>query len=593
MRNKLKALISIILILVTLTSCAPEVSGGEGTSGGGSSDIGGTNTGEPETPIKKPGVVLYDNNTAYKIVYGENASEAVINIANDFAAALDAMTDAVVTVTTDRLEEGEEPGALEILIANTNRPESKETIKDLAYSDYSIKISDSKVVIAALNESTLTVAINYTLENLLVIDGEGSDKALRLQSGFIYKTGAWDIITCAEDFSEYKIVYSYDNESMRGYAEELANQIYKYCGIRLECIDDTYPITLKEILLGTTTRTETDYIADLEALDYSIRTIGRKIVIGARTDYVTPSAIDAFANTFLSGTYTDGVRIAGNYDSSELGKATIKDAYDPTLAAGADLRIMSFNILAELWDNDAMATLPGRDENVANILLTYLPDVVALQENTPMWYGLLEERLKGVYQYAIYYSVDTEAEKIPCYSTIMYNTLTTELIECTTTIYSVRNSRSSRVLTVARMRRKADGAEFIVTNTHWDITDDKRQEQLKENAKWINDLQAEYNVPIFSCGDYNSDENNLFKKFLQNTKMTDPRYTAVTVVNQGRTTHTLSLNPDGNANTPCIDHIAVREGQDVLFYNRLTLKEALDASDHCPIYIDVKLNTEE
>ena len=589
MRSKLKTLISIILILVTLVSCTPGGGADNETPGGNTGD-GGTTDVTPggQTP-QKPGVVLFDKSTAYKIVVAEGTSDSILGIAEDFRAALDAMTEADVEVVTDALGEGEEPdaGALEILIANTNRPESKDIIKDLSYLDYSIKRVGGKVVIAALSDDLLIEAINYCLENLIVIDDDGTDKAVRLKSGYTSKSAIKDIVTSSAELSEYKIVYAFDNAEMKANAEYLASLIADFCGVTLECIDDNTVPSQKEIVLGMTTRGEAALLKDLTAIDYIIKVIGKKIVIGARMDNVNRSAIDAFAKVFLSGVYTDGFRISGTYDYADMGRATIKDAYDPTLAEGADLRIMSFNILAELWDDDAKATLPGRDKNVANILLTYLPDVVALQENTPMWYGLLEERLKGVYQYAIYKSPSSA----PCYTTIMYNTRTTELIECTAKLYTTRNSSSSRVLTIARMRRKSDGAEFIVTNTHWDITDDKRQAQLPENTTWINDLQEQYDVPIFACGDYNSNEKDLFKTFLQNTKMTDPRYNAATVVNAGKTTHTLGLYPQAASDTLCIDHIAVREGQDVLFYNRLTLDEAKDASDHCPIYIDVKLNT--
>ena len=588
MRNKLKALISIILVLVTLVSCTP-AGGGDNETPGGTGDGGTSNvTPEVQSPTK-PGVVLYDKSTAYKIVIAENTSESIIEIAEDFRAALDDLTDAEVVVITDKLAEGEEPdaNAHEILLANTNRPESKEVIKDLSCSDYSIKRAGDKVVIAALSDNLLVDAINYCLENLIVIDDDGTDKAVRLKSGFTYKSVVKDLITSPEELSEYKIVYAFDNEVMKESAEYLSELIKEHCGVQLECITDNTVPTQKEIILGVTTRGEAVLVKNLPVLDYVIKVASKKIIIGASKDNVNKSAIDAFAKTFLSGTYTDGFRISATYDSSGVGRATIKGAYDPTLAEGADLRIMSFNILAELWDADAKATLPGRDENVANILLTYLPDVVALQENTPMWYELLEERLKGVYQYAIYKS----PSGAPAYTTIMYNTHTTELIECTAKLYTERNSSSSRLLTIARMRRKSDGAEFIVTNTHWDITDDRRQAQLPENTKWVNELHEQYDVPIFCAGDYNSNENDLFKKFLQSTNMTDPRYSAKTVVNAGKTTHTLGLYPQAASDALCIDHIAVREGQDVLFYNRLTLDEAKDASDHCPIYIDVKLNT--
>ena len=588
MRTKLKALVSIILILVTLVSCTPAGEGDTDTPGG--SGDGGTSTVIPGGQVpNKPGVVLFDKSTAYKIVVAEGTSDSVLGIAQDFRAALDAITDVEVVVTTDKLEEGEEPdaGALEILIANTNRPESKGVINDLSSLDFSIKRVGNKVVIAALSDDLLIEAINYCLENLIVIDGDGTDRAVRLKSGYTSKSSIKDIITTPGELGEYKIVYAFDNDVMKENAEYLAALIEDFCGVTLQCIDDNTVPSPKEIILGKTTRGEAALLKDLASIDYLFKVNSKKIIIGSPMDKVNRSAIDAFAKVFLSGVYTDGFRISGTYDSTGMGRVTIKNAYDPTLAEGADLRIMSFNILAELWDDDAKATLPGRDKYVADILLSYLPDVAALQENTPMWYELLEERLKGVYQYAIYKS----PSGAPAYTTIMYNTHTTELIECTATIYSVRNSTSSRLLTVARMRRKSDGAEYIVTNTHWDITDDKRQVQWKENADHINDLLEQYDVPIFACGDYNSNEKDLFAKFLESTKMTDPRYNAATVVNAGRTTHGLSLYADAASDALCIDHIAVREGQDVLFYNRLTFKEAIDASDHCPIYIDVKLNT--
>ena len=169
----------------------------------------------------------------------------------------------------------------------------------------------------------------------------------------------------------------------------------------------------------------------------------------------------------------------------------------------------------------------------------------------------------------------------------MYNIHTTELLECKTTLFTVRNSDNMRNLTWARFRRKSDGAEYIVTCTHWDITDEKRQVQWKENAQLINELYEKYKLPIFATGDYNSNEQDLFAKFLQETKMIDPKYQAKTIVNAGKTTHTLGSKASNSE--LCIDHIAVTPGQDILFYNRLTCPTATDASDHCPIYIDVKL----
>ena len=59
---------------------------------------------------------------------------------------------------------------------------------------------------------------------------------------------------------------------------------------------------------------------------------------------------------------------------------------DPELAEGADLRIMSYNILHPDWSR---VPVKGRDEIVAGILQYYMPDVVALQEAGAKWHKAL------------------------------------------------------------------------------------------------------------------------------------------------------------------------------------------------------------
>ena len=77
--------------------------------------------------------------------------------------------------------------------------------------------------------------------------------------------------------------------------------------------------------------------------------------------------------------------------------------------------------------------------------------------------------------------------------------------------------------TWARFRRKSDGAEYIVICTHGDIKDDKRQVQWGEKATPINDLYEKYKLPIFSTGDYNGNEEDLFDDFLKETNMIAPK----------------------------------------------------------------------
>ena len=580
MRSKLKIAISLLLVMITLVSCAPAtvITPGDTT----------TSTDAPEAPEQPLDLVLFDESTAYVITYPLSAPKAVVDIVTDFQTALDEMTDInKVNVKTDFLRAGvsPDPNSLEILVVNTNRPESAEVVKDLPYSGFAIKKVGNKVVIAANHEETLKEAIEYLLNNLIEADGEGMNKILKLKGEYVSNSDVRDLVSSPEQLSEYQIVYAKDNSYMMNCAKEFAEAIKSYCGVTLNCVDDSTAETSKEIIIGVTSRDESEVVKDKTGLSYVIKAVGQKIVIGSGgVETATSLAVDKFKAVFMSGIYNSTIHIPENYENSVSGNVAIKGSYDPTLAEGADLRIMSFNVLAELWDDKAAATLPGRDKNTSEIILSYLPDVIGLQETTQLWYSLLESRLDGVYKFASY--------KVPGgkvnYSTLMYNIHTTELIECKTTLYSVRNSDSMRNLTWARFRRKSDGAEYIVTCTHWDITDDKRQVQWGENAKLINDLYEKYKLPIFAAGDYNSNEEDLFDDFLKATNMTDPKYSAKKIVNPGKTTHTLGSSVPSDK--LCIDHIAVSPGQEVLFYNRLTCNTALNASDHCPIYIDVKLN---
>ena len=70
---------------------------------------------------------------------------------------------------------------------------------------------------------------------------------------------------------------------------------------------------------------------------------------------------------------------------------------NPELAEGADLRIMSFNILHPEWSR---VPVKGRDEIVAEILRYYTPDVVALQEAGAQWHKTLKPILADTGEYA-------------------------------------------------------------------------------------------------------------------------------------------------------------------------------------------------
>ncbi len=270
-----------------------------------------------------------------------------------------------------------------------------------------------------------------------------------------------------------------------------------------------------------------------------------------------------------------GVFTAERFEEAKIDRARLTE--------GADLRIMSFNVLSDLWDDKAAETFEERKVLVPSILQTYQPDVVGVQELTGSWYYTLKTKFPAEYE-LVTYSTPSGTHN---FTTILYNKNKAELIEHSTTFYTTRTADTSRSLTWARFKRLSDGAEYIVTSTHWDLDMEYREAQWSENAEFIKELYEKYKLPIFSTGDYNSTEKSFFTDFLGAASMIDPITESAVVNNPETTYHTLSKAPEGS--DLILDHIAVTPGPTLLYYNRLTCPTALDASDHCPIYIDVKL----
>ena len=156
--------------------------------------------------------------------------------------------------------------------------------------------------------------------------------------------------------------------------------------------------------------------------------------------------------------------------------------------------------------------------------------------------------------------------------------------------YTKGNSKLLRLVTWALFERLSDGARFIVTSTHWDTskTESNITAQAEEMADLVKRLHSTYSVPVFCTGDYNRNESTAqYDSFVKLSGFVDTRYTAKEVNREGATYHgTLGVAPSGSG---AIDHIFVSNDANVLFFNLLLDQTVLDASDHVPIYIDVKL----
>ena len=277
-------------------------------------------------------------------------------------------------------------------------------------------------------------------------------------------------------------------------------------------------------------------------------------------------------------------------------------------AEGTDVRMMSFNVLSYKYNNQPPVDAT-RIGNVTDTILRYLPDVVALQECDEKWYDALNTYLTG-YKFV---NFDTEDQNkvngYVNYSTIIYNTETLELIEWEQTPLPTSDNVCGRNVTVAVFRNKESGKLFICMSTHWCLTEKARSANATETLAKISEWQEKYpTTPIFLGGDFNAvDSESSISAFVDNTGIYDTK----NAVNKGiicngyhigtgmRVEDKDVTNPDhwirgtfsfclsNVKSTENLDHIFATSGVTSLYYSVVVDRDALNASDHCPIYCDL------
>jgi exonuclease III len=320
-------------------------------------------------------------------------------------------------------------------------------------------------------------------------------------------------------------------------------------------------------------------------MDSIIASSEDSILICGSSDAGLSRAVESFTNLFIR---------SGHISSLNLPVQTVMtfNAFtggeDPALADGADTRIMSFNILSEEWDSRAV--MEGRDIRVSAILLNYLPDVAALQEVSNKWYPILESNIGGIYKFTRTKNLHREGT----YTTLIYNTQTTKLIEEGLEYYSVGNSKRLRSIVWGVFESIKTGERYIVFSTHWDVNAERQWMRLieaQEMADFCKKMHDKHGVDIFACGDYNSSESTEeYQLFLKESGFVDAKKNAKVINRACKTYHTL-FESVSTGTYESIDHITFMEQtkSKVLFYNTLIAEYVIDASDHTPIYIDVKL----
>ena len=256
----------------------------------------------------------------YGVIRPEYASTEVISSAVSLRKQLnEILGDFIVPINDDWVKGGvvteEITAAKEILVGNTNRPESAKALEGVDATCFVITVIGNKIVINAERTSMVAMGVQYFIENYLSSFSEG---ILTLPENLCYVSQPLKQITFIENSQQsMNIIYldSLDNSANANsendrldldvvYAKDLRTYIQNVAGVKAGLSTDWYrngtDVSQRfEILVGNTSRQETaEFLSSLDYNGYGFAVIGNKIVVAGWNETTTELAVKNFENYF-------------------------------------------------------------------------------------------------------------------------------------------------------------------------------------------------------------------------------------------------------------------------------------------------------
>lgn len=195
----------------------------------------------------------------YKVIRSENASKQIVSAAVDMRKTLDE-TSGNITIGDDWIKSGETlpEKALEILVGETNRPESAEVMGGLLAGDFAVKYfpESGRIAICGGSDEATLKAIEHFLE-FCVKDG-----MVECSLSF-FSAGQYAVSECilnGKNIAEYVIAIPKNADDDETYAAELiTDAVREKTGISLAVAKDSDDPEGALILVGNTSKTPEEF----------------------------------------------------------------------------------------------------------------------------------------------------------------------------------------------------------------------------------------------------------------------------------------------------------------------------------------------
>ena len=304
MKKPIKTLcifISIICLVLCFAACNAEVPGID-----------------PDTSEPKAETVALPI-TEYTLIRPEKAPTELIYATVSLRKHINSfLGDFSLPITDDWVKGGVIPDELlnakEILVGNTNRPESAQALEGVDPTSYVIKVIGNKIVINAEKTSILYAAIEHFISEYVNI----TDNNLVISNELCYISEPVPQVEFIKNNEQsVKVVYldSLDNSQNSAnendrldldviYAKDLRDTINKYSGVKFGLSTDWYKSGTdisgnQEILVGNTSREETmQFLKGLNYNQYGFTVIGNKIIVAGWNETTTELAVEQFIDYF-------------------------------------------------------------------------------------------------------------------------------------------------------------------------------------------------------------------------------------------------------------------------------------------------------
>lgn len=183
-------------------------------------------------------------------------------------------------------------------------------------------------------------------------------------------------------------------------------------------------------------------------------------------------------------------------------------------ATPVELTVMSWNLLNPAWGGGPVA---GRSAEFVQTISERLPDVLGVQEASATWHEAFAS-LPSSYAAICATSNGGDANM----TAFLYNTDTLTLID--NGVQDLDTNSAIRVVSWAVLEANANGARFLITNTHPDSREAPCILHTEKALDIVADLQAAHDLPLLSVGDFNAIEGSAAYKLLIGSGYTDCKY---------------------------------------------------------------------